>query len=405
MPLVGVADELRREIGGHTKLVVTGQSWPDDSIVRDIIGDTSVDGQGDLRFNLELRKSGWSFDLNYQLAALAGDSIELGNSLPPGPFNPGLPNDDRRLFNLTDTVTSNADSAIVHRLDRLWVGYTSEKTVVRFGRQALSWGNGLFYAPMDLVNPIDPSTIDTEYKSGDDMLYLQYLTDSGADLQGAYVFRRKLLTGDVDEDEATIAGKYHGFVGEGEFDLLAARHYGDTVVGIGASRGVGGAQVAADVVVTRTDLDTYLQLSANINYSWTKFGKNMTGAVEYHFNGFGQRGGRYDPDSLAQNPDLVTKIVRGESFTLGRHYLAGAVQIELTPLWVLAPTLLANIEDPSGLLQVSTNYGLSDNMTLVGSINLPLGKNGSEFGGIETGLPGRYFSSGPGIYAQLAWYW
>ena len=60
---------------------------------------------------------------------------------------------------------------------------------LRFGRQALSWGNGLFYAPMDLVNPFDPAAIDTEYKAGDDMLYLQYLQDSGNDLQAAVVVR------------------------------------------------------------------------------------------------------------------------------------------------------------------------------------------------------------------------
>ena len=66
---------------------------------------------------------------------------------------------------------------------------------MKFGRQAITWGNGLFYAPMDLVNPFDPATIDTEYKAGDDMLYLQYLQDNGNDLQAAVVVRRdrKLL--------------------------------------------------------------------------------------------------------------------------------------------------------------------------------------------------------------------
>ena len=36
-------------------------------------------------------------------------------------------------------------------------------------------------APMDLMNPFDPATIDTEYKAGDDMLYFQYLQDGGND--------------------------------------------------------------------------------------------------------------------------------------------------------------------------------------------------------------------------------
>jgi hypothetical protein len=89
---------------------------------------------------------------------------------------------------------------------------------------------------------------------------------------------------------------------------------------------------------------------------------------------------------------------------VGRHYLVGSVMIEMTPLWSLSPTLLMNVSDPSGLLQLVTNYSLSDNMTLLGSLNFLVGSNGSEFGGIESGVPRRYFSTDAGVFAQWAWY-
>ena len=387
---VGAADG-NTEFGGHTKLRVVGQTYPSDSLLHDLFGSSSVDTQGDLRLNLEHRQSGWTFNTNYQLAVLNGETFIL-------------PNDSRRLFDLSSVIDQGSESALVHRLDRLWVGYTSEKAVVRFGRQALSWGNGMFYAPMDLVNPFDPAAVDTEYKAGDDMLYLQYLRDSGADIQGAYVIRREYLSGDVDSDAATIATKYHGFRGEGEFDVLIARHYGDNVLGLGASHAIGGANWSGDLVVTDTDLDTIVQLSTNLSYSWNWGGKNMSGVVEYHFNGFGQHSGNYDPLSLVGNPDLLLRLGRGESFTIGRHYLAGSVLIEITPLWSISPTLLMNASDPSGLLQLITNYSLSDNMALLGSLNFALGSNGSEFGGIETGVPNRYLSTDAGVFAQWAWY-
>jgi hypothetical protein len=155
--------------------------------------------------------------------------------------------------------------------------------------------------------------------------------------------------------------------------------------------------------VTDTDSDTYAQLVANWSYSWTWRGRNMSGAVEYHFNGFGQHDGRYDPESLAQNPDLLERLARGETFTLGRHYLAGSVLIEMSPLWMLTPTVLANVTDPSALLQIVTSYSLSDNMTFLGSLNVPVGPGGSEFGGIPSGN-GLYLSTGAGVFAQLAWY-
>jgi hypothetical protein len=133
-------------------------------------------------------------------------------------------------------------------------------------------------------------------------------------------------------------------------------------------------------------------------------GRNISGAIEYHFNGFGQGGGNYDPASLAGNPDLLARIARGQMFTLGEHYLAGSVQVEMTPLWNLAPVLLANVGDPSALLQLTTSYSLGDNATLLGSINIPLGPDGTEFGGIESGQQNLYWSTDFGVFAQFAWY-
>lgn len=400
------AEESQTEFGGHTKMSLTGQAYPEQSLFRELVGRNSLDITGDLRLNLKSNKGRWSFDSAYQLQALHGDSVELGRLLPGGTeiFFPGLPNDDRRLFDMTHVIRDSGKTVFLHRLDRLTLGYTSEKAVIRIGRQALSWGNGLFYAPMDLVNPFDPATVDTEYKAGDDMLYTQYLRDSGDDVQGAYVVRRNPGNGDVESDEATAAVKYHGFLGDSEYDLLLAKHYGDAVLGLGGATSIGGAIWRADLVATHTDIDTYLQVVTNVTYSWNWFDRNMSGAIEYFYNGFGQRSGHYDAESLANNPDLVNRIIRGELFSIGRHYLAGSVLIEMTPLWSISPTVLANLSDPSGLFQLVTNYSVSENITFLGSLNLPVGPKGSEFGGIASGTPDRYLSGGSGLFAQVAWY-
>ena len=401
-----LAEDDKTEFGGHTKLALTRQAYPEGSVFRDLVGSSTLDLGGDLRLNFKAAGGRWSFDSAYQLLALNGDSVELARQLPGGTdiFFPGLPNDDRRLFDLTDDIENDGKTAVLHRLDRLAFAYTGEKTVIRLGRQALSWGNGLFYAPMDLVNPFDPAAVDTEYKSGDDMLYLQYLKHSGDDIQGAYVARRNPLTGSTGSGESTAAIKYHGFLGETEFDLLVAEHYGDTVAGIGVGASLGGAVLRGDLVITDTDVDTVVQLVTNLTYSWNWFDRNMSGAVEYFFNGFGQHSDAYDPGSLADNPDLVGRVARGELFSIGRHYLAGSVMIEVTPLWMLTPTVLANVSDPSGLFQLVMDYSLSDNMTVLASINVPVGPDGSEFGGIDAGQPDRYLSGGAGLFAQIAFY-
>lgn len=394
------------QIGGHTKFNLDAQRYPSGSLLRESLGVAAYEAQADLRLNIEWRRAGWSMDANYQLIAVRDEKLDAAANLPAtaAPFIDTLPDDPSRLFDLTRVLERSGDQTLLHRLDRLWVGYSSDKTVVRFGRQALSWGNGQFYAPMDLVNPFDPATIDSEYKPGDDMLYTQYLYANGADMQGAVVFRRDPESNNVEARQATTALKYHGFANAFEYDLLVARNYDDPVLGLGVSRSIGGAVWGSDLVVTRNNSDTTVQAVTNLSYSWTLGGKNASGVVEYHYNGFGQSDDRYAPTRLASNPELLARIARGQSFTLGRHYVAGSVMVEMTPLWTLTPVLLANVGDPSGLLQLTTSLSLADSMTLLGSVNIPLGPSGSEFGGIESGIAGQDLATGVGVFAQFAWY-
>ena len=402
---VVVAGE-EHDLGGHTKLRAIGTTFPTDSAFRDIAGANAIDVEGDLRLNWTANRGRWSFNAAYQLFGLYGGRIEYTRNLPPGSeiFVRRFPEDERRLFDLTKVMHDEGKSAWLHRLDRMWAGYSSDKTVVRLGRQAVSWGNGLFYTPMDLVNPFDPAAIDTEYKAGDDMLYLQYLRDSGDDVQAAVVIRRDVIGGDVDAGESAIALKYHGFAGETEYDVLIAENYDDIVIAFGGVRSFGGAIWRGDVVITDTVNDTRIQVVTNLSYSWIWAGKNVSGAFEYYFNGFGQRAGRYDPLSLATNADLIAYLARDQLFTLGRNYIAGSMSIELSALWSLTPTLFANLDDRSALVQWVTQYSLSDNLVFLGSLNLPLGGNGTEFGGIDSGINGLYLSSGVGVFAQIAYY-
>lgn len=363
LSVVAIADDTSYEFSGHGKARLVGQSYPDDSLLHDIAGSSSLDAAAELRLSLSAKRERWSLQTDYQLIALHSEFLPAG-----------VPDDAQRLFDFTRTVADGTDSEIVHRLDRFWVGFSSDKVVVRAGRQALSWGNGLFFAPMDLVNPFDPTTIDTEYKSGDDMLYAQYLRDNGDDVQAAAVFRRDPASSDLDSGQGTVAFKYHGFAGEHEYDVLVAENYGDAVIGFGVAGSVGGAIWRGDLVITDAEDDTVTELVTNLSYSWVWRERNVSGMAEYYYDG------------------------------IDRHYLAGGITIEMSPLWTVSPTLIANADDPSALLQLVSRYSLSDNATFLGSVNLPLGSNDTEFGGAATGVPNRYLSFDYGVFAQFAWY-
>jgi hypothetical protein len=392
-------------LGGHAKYRFLYQTWPPDSLFRDVLDSSSADHLFETRLKLTASSGRWDFQADYQFIAAHADTLRLGSGLP-GSFLPSgeFASDDRRWWDLTYSFGDGDRTAFAHRLDRLNVGYATEHAVVRFGRQAISWGNGMVFTPMDVFNPFDPAAVDTEYKSGDDMLYGQYLFGSGSDLQGVAIVRRNPITGNVESDQASVAAKYHGFVGLNEYDLLAARHYDDVLLGLGGNLSLGGAVLRGDLTWTDTDADNVLSGVVSVSYSWTWGGRNVSGLLEFFHNGFGQTGGAYSPDELLLNRDLLRRLERGELYTLARNYLAASATVEVSPLFLLTPTLLVNLEDPSALAQVVIRYDVQQDLLLTGALNVPVGPAGSEYGGIESSLEDRYFSAGPSLFAQLAWY-
>jgi hypothetical protein len=398
-------DKQEWNFSGHAKGQVNANSYPESSIFRELFGSNNTDQAMDLRLKLSSRFGRWDFAVDYQFIAIHSDSLKFAESLPglAVPINSVI-SDDRRWWNLTHTDTSGEKTAFTHRLDRLYVSYTTDQSVWRFGRQAISWGNGLMFTPMDVFNPFDPAAVDKEYKTGDDMLYGQWLFDSGNDLQGVAIIRRDPVTGDVESDQSSYALKYHGFVSGQEIDVLAAEHYGDQILGAGGIFSLGGALLRGDLIWTKTSQETALSVVTSLSYSWIWGGKNVSGILEYYYNGFGQGSGNYSPAELAGNPDLIKRVGRGELFTLGKHYLAASLNVEITPLFILTPNVFINLQDPSALVQLVGQYDWKENFLLLGALNFPIGGKGSEYGGPEAFVEGRYFSSGPGAFLQLAYY-
>jgi len=404
-PLAG-AEQLNADWDGHLKTRIHFDSHPTESIFTEL-GDSTASSIGsDLRLNFSVDNGPWSFDSAWQISANYGDKVALTRELENSAFSFSdyLINDDRRLMNLTDEIRNDGKFSVFHRLDRLSLTYKKENLVVTLGRQAITWGNGLIFSPMDIVNPFSPTVVDTEYKTGDDMVYGQYLLASGDDIQVAHVFRDKSVINSTVSSATTTAVKYHGMTDNAEYDVLLARSYGATTMGLGASKSLGGAVIRGDAVWIDTMMGHRLQLVMNVTHSWIWGGRNISGTVEYYFNELGQSSGRYDYLSLYENTELLNRLERNESFTLGRNYLAGGMSIEMNPLWIMMPNVFWNLDDGSAMVQWVTRNSLADNAELVGAVNIPVGPTGSEFRGIDASDSGVYFSSDFSVFLQLAWY-
>ena len=131
--------ELLQLKSGHAKGQYQVGSYPDDSLLRELVGTPTHDINGDLRLLIDGSQNRLSWQADYQLVARSGDTLELGRLLQGSFLAPaGDLNDDRRLMDLTHTITDGHDYRLVHLLERLHAGYTGDQAVVRVGRQAIS---------------------------------------------------------------------------------------------------------------------------------------------------------------------------------------------------------------------------------------------------------------------------
>ena len=394
------------EFGGHAKFFYTYADYPDNSVFSEQ-ADPYRESLGNLRLKAEGNTGSWDGQLHYVLNGLY--SSDLNNcALRGGIAGRGcreLASDQGQFMDLSSVISESDNSVVYQRIDRLAVAYATEKLVTRIGRQAISWGNGVVYNPLDLFNPFPPDAIDTEYKRGEDMLYLQGLFSNGSDLQGLYIPRRDPVSGDVSSEHSAVAGKYHWLAGGHEVDFLAARNYGDGILAAAYTGEWRENLVSTSISVAQTDSGSIWSAEANYNYSSIFFGKNLSGFVEFFYNGFGLKGDRHSVQDVIDQTELFSRLLRGELFTIGRFYVATGVVLEATPLLNLKPLLFVNLSDSSALLQFIGTYSLSQNFDLLAGFNLPFGKDGTEYGGLATDSEeGKLLAPADTLFARLAWY-
>jgi len=401
LPVTGQAEDWK--FGGHIKYQLNATQYPADNIVAVANTANPVDNYVDARLKADRKTDRWSYSVHYEILALYGDTVKTLTSLPALPALSFVPTDNKRLFNLSQTFGYGDRLAGVHRIDRAVASYTENQLVVGLGRQAISWGNGLFFNPLDLINPFSPTAISKEYKTGEDMIYGQWLYNNGNDVQGILLPRRN-TAGDIDNNESSLALKYRGTKNLIEYELLLARHYGESVSGVSLSADVKEAVVRFDFLnVWLASGSTAVSGVLNASYSWTWGGHNVSGNLEYYRNGVGSSDGNYSA-AFSSTSDLGRRVLRGEVFALGRDYLAGSLAIELTPRLMITPTWLHNLNDASGIVQTVLNFDWKQNTPVLFGLGLPYGAKGSEFGGIQTSTPGQYYGPGTTLFAQVGYY-
>jgi hypothetical protein len=356
------------------------------------------DGLANLRLTYDPTWGSWSFDFQYLVTVEDGEDVRLEQTesqleqVPPATW-----------FNLTDTFIPRGSVLAEQSIDRLSLTYSTPDFVIRIGRQALTWGSGLVFRPMDLFDPFSPVAVDTEFKPGVDMLYVQYLFADGSDLQFIAVPRSTVPNAGPDMDDSSFALHYHGEVAGFETTGLVARDHGDLTGALGVNGPLYGATWNVEVLPTLVrDGPTVVSALANISDAETFFDRSARLFAEYFHNGFGVDG---DVTAATLPSYLENRIARGQLFNIRQDYLAAGMSLEWSPLVTLSPTAIADLNDGSFDLVFSASWSLDTNTVLYAGVQAPFGSRGSEYGGIQLAPTNPAASPSPYlIYLQLRRY-
>lgn len=406
-------EQIDSEFGGHVKMRGS-VAWPGDrSVFRLQDLSPAYDGFSEARLKNETFITDTiQTSVHYELAVAGGDTRsrtkKLERSFPAVFSGDSLNsvNDRRRFMDLTWNIYKNDDLRVYHRLDRLSVSLVVDGGKLTIGRQAVTWGNGMLFNPMDLFNPFAPTEIDRDYKLGDDMVHLQFPIRSLGNMEVLYVPRRDLVNREVRWDESSLAFKDHFSWDDTEFDVMFAKHYADYVAGLGLVGYLGDAAWRVDATWTFLDestrnMDGYASVTANMDYSWVWWKTNFYGYIEFFYNGLSNN----DYSAMLVDPAVSARVSRGEMFTLGKYYLSAHVDVELHPLVRFYFTTISNIVDPSGMLQPRVVWSVAQDLDMTLGGNLSWGPFDSEYGGYRYPQSDLYQQSADTLYCWWNYYY
>lgn len=396
--LLGVATTLNAnglELEGRLKWFSTASMFPSHDSQRQLQGTPAYDHSADVRVMASQEVGPFKLLLHHSTIWLNGDGVLLGSG-GDATVDQTARDDERRRWDWTWNIDQGRRHTALHRLDRVAVNWQRGNWDVTIGREAVSWGSGMVFQPMDLFSPFSPTVVDRDYKAGDDLVKISRLLDNGHDLQLLYIARRN-PTGEATADVASTALKWHGYAGPIEFEAAAGEHYGEPVYASSVRFPIGQGLMRADLVATRDNGGGWVYsgiLNADISHVIAE--RTAYFFAEYFHNGWGVSQLPERIDTLPQG--LTERLLRGEVFNLMRDYLALGASYEWHPLLSQTTTLITNLHDASSLLQVGLSYVPGDKQTVqVGWIE-PLGRAGDEFGGIPvlgdgitTGAASRFY--------------
>ena len=251
----------------------------------------------------------------------------------------------------------------LYRATLTWSGKTTDVTV---GRQRIALGTGFFWSPMDLLNPIDPTRLDRNYRVGADAVLVDEKLGALGRISGMYAPSTTRM-------KSVGAAYLHGNLRGSDFSLLAGRFRGVDALGANVSSSVGGLGVRGELTLTRPDSGVrYGRVVVAADYG---FANSVNVTAELYYNGRG----RSDPSRYD-----ISELLAGRELNLARWYAGAATTYQVGPLVKVAGYVVVNTDDGSVVLWPRVEWSARTNLDLTAGIQRFAGGKRSEYGRLNT---------------------
>jgi hypothetical protein len=261
----------------------------------------------------------------------------------------------------------NEDSTwLQYELDRLLYRHRFERVTLSLGRQAVDWGSGRLWQPLNIFGAFAPTALDSDFKPGIDALILEAYPSAFSTMTAAYVLAP------YEDSAIKDSGALHyrrQVGGLSELSLLAGSIIGNRVAGAAFESAIGGMgwRVEGLQVKLEEGDESALFWIAGLDYQFTD---GTLIAAEWHDNSRGAS--REDELADAAKDPLV---IYGLQQHLSRQVLGLVLERDLTPLLRGGYTLLAApLLDENGerhvsvLHQLNLSYSVSNESDLMLSL-------------------------------------
>jgi len=268
-------------------------------------------------------------------------------------------------FNLYQTYVDNNSVYARHGLYRAYVDTSVGQVDIRTGRQRVAWGSGLFWSPVDIINPFNPTQIEREERTGVDAILADWNNGELSRLSIVYAAHSA-------PTRATTAFRWRSNLSGFDIGLTGGHFRNDDMVGLDFAGQWHSIGLRGEWTKTSSPVDGNYQ-RAVLSGDYTA-PSSLSIFLELYYNGQGKS----DPASYQ-----FTRLFSGEIQSLARRYLGMMVGYDFTPLLKWKNYYIHNFDDGSGFLYSRLVYSSSANAEWSAGSQMFSGNTGSEYGAFE----------------------